>query len=169
MRWDSVLTGLTALRSQSEPKSCTTLHRAVPNRRARPLGNCCPVPQAIACSFILARQITCRNKIPTVGVLWCPVLITTLNKANGSKLTAVSHKPCGSSDGYPFTIQTRSARAAKCQEGHCTQSPKGGFASKVAKLWQAIHFAGHFSRRIIAWKSPTGLDLHPAGLEPATL
>ena len=51
----------------------------------------------------------------------------------------------------------------------CKQSRKGGFASKVAKLWQVIHFAGHFSRRIIACKSASRLDLHPAGLEPATL
>jgi hypothetical protein len=30
----------------------------------------------------------------------------------------------------------------------CKQSRKGGFAPKMAKLWQVIHFAGHFSRRI---------------------
>ena len=51
----------------------------------------------------------------------------------------------------------------------CKQSRKRGFASKVAKLWQVIHFVGHFWRRIIACKSVPRLDLHPAGLEPATL
>jgi hypothetical protein len=35
-----------------------TLHRVVPNRRARLLANCRPVPQAIAYSCILARHIT---------------------------------------------------------------------------------------------------------------
>jgi hypothetical protein len=51
----------------------------------------------------------------------------------------------------------------------CTQSRKGRFASKVAKLWQVIHLAGHFSRRLIACKSASIFDFHPAGLEPATL
>jgi hypothetical protein len=45
-------------------------------RPARRLAKCCSVPQIVACSFILARQIRFRNKISTVGVLWRPVLIT---------------------------------------------------------------------------------------------
>ena len=89
VRCGCVFMGLTALRPQSWPKRCTTLCRVVPNRRERIPANGCSVPGAIACSFILARQITCRNKI----VLPCPVLITTFNKAGGSKLTAVSHNP----------------------------------------------------------------------------
>src|ERR1700675_5024711 len=63
-------------------------------------------------------------------------------------------------------------KAARYQEGrsaHRRESREGGFASKVAKLWQVIHFVGHFWRRIIACKSVPRLDLHPAGLEPATL
>src|SRR5580692_637218 len=52
-----------------------TLHGEVRNRPARPLANYCPVPQAIACSCILARQITFRNKIPTARVLRRPVSI----------------------------------------------------------------------------------------------
>src|SRR5215468_8341043 len=49
-----------------------TLHGEVRNRPARPLANYCPVPQAIACSCILARQITFRNKIPAARVLRGP-------------------------------------------------------------------------------------------------
>jgi hypothetical protein len=49
----------------------------VRNRPARPLANCSPVSQTIASSFIVACQIKFRNKIPTVGVLRRPVLITT--------------------------------------------------------------------------------------------
>ena len=37
--------------------------------------NCCPVPQTIAYSFIVVRQIRFRNKIPKVGVMRRPVLI----------------------------------------------------------------------------------------------
>jgi len=35
--------------------------------------SCCPVPQTIACSFIVARQIKFRNKIPTFSGLSPPV------------------------------------------------------------------------------------------------
>ena len=118
----------------------TTLHRVVPNRRARLLGNCCPVPQGNACSFILARHISCRNKIPTVGVLRCPVLITTFNKASGPKLTVVSRKPCGSLDRYPFTIQARSARAAKFQEGHLHTELQRGVHLKSGKTLASDSF-----------------------------
>jgi hypothetical protein len=56
-------------------ESNTTLQPALRNRRVRPLANCSPVPQAIACSLFLARQITFRNKIPPAGVQRFPVSI----------------------------------------------------------------------------------------------
>ena len=37
------------------------------------LTNCCPVARAIACCVILSRQITFRNRIPTVGALRPPL------------------------------------------------------------------------------------------------
>jgi hypothetical protein len=43
---------------------------------ARLLASSCPVPQAIASSFILAREVTFRNKIPAARVLRRPELIT---------------------------------------------------------------------------------------------
>ena len=49
-----------------------TLHGEARNRPARALANYCPVPQAIACFCILARQITFGNKIPTARVLRRP-------------------------------------------------------------------------------------------------
>jgi hypothetical protein len=45
----------------------------------------------------------------------------------------------------------------------------GGIAVKVAKLWQVICFLRDFGISKIVLRSATGLDLHPAGLEPATL
>jgi hypothetical protein len=77
VRWGSFFMGLTALQPQSEPKAIPRSTEWCQIGQRRPLANCCPVPQAIPCSFILARQITFRNKIPTVGVLRRPVLITT--------------------------------------------------------------------------------------------
>src|SRR5580704_19256973 len=65
VRWGSVFMGLTVLRPPSGPKSSTKLRPVVQNRQTRPLANCCLVPQTIARSFILARQVTCRNKIPS--------------------------------------------------------------------------------------------------------
>src|SRR5260221_10485253 len=73
VRWGSLLMALTILQPQPEPKATRRSHGVVRNRPARHLANCCPVAQAIACSFILARQIRFRNKIPAVGVLRCPV------------------------------------------------------------------------------------------------
>jgi hypothetical protein len=70
----------------------TTLHRVVRNRPAQRLVYCCPVARAIACSFILARQIIFRNKIPTVGVLRRPVLITSWRRRGGSKLMALNRR-----------------------------------------------------------------------------
>jgi hypothetical protein len=63
VRWGSVLMVLTALQAKSESK-------ATPSSTdwweiELTLANCCPVPQAIACYVIIARQIKFRNKIPT--------------------------------------------------------------------------------------------------------
>jgi hypothetical protein len=57
--------GLTALQSHSELKATPHSTEWCEIGRYRPLANCCPVAQAIAYSFIVARQITFRNKIPT--------------------------------------------------------------------------------------------------------
>jgi hypothetical protein len=68
-------------------KSYTTLHRVLRNRQAQRLANWCPVSQAIACSFILARQITFRNKITN---RWCTAasrVDNELRRWGGSKLT----------------------------------------------------------------------------------
>jgi len=69
LRLGSALTALTALPSHSEANATQQSHRAVRKRPAKRLANFCPVAQAIACPFILARQITFRNKIPALGVL----------------------------------------------------------------------------------------------------
>jgi hypothetical protein len=53
------------------------------NSAARPLEKCCPVAQAIACSHILALEITFRNKITGVGVLRRPALITSFGHGHG--------------------------------------------------------------------------------------
>ena len=74
MRLGSVLMALTALQPHSEAKATPYSHRAVRKRPAQSLVNCCPVAKAIGCCFILARQITFRNKIPTLGVLRRPGL-----------------------------------------------------------------------------------------------
>jgi hypothetical protein len=92
VRCGCVFMGLTALRPQSGPKRCTTLHRVVPNRRARLLAICRPVPRAIACSLILACQIPFQNKIPVARLLRRSMLITTFKNGGGSKLTAVNHR-----------------------------------------------------------------------------
>ena len=63
VRWGSALMGLTALQAQATP--CYTEWCKI----GRPLANCCPVPQAIACYVILPRQIRFRKKIPGAGVL----------------------------------------------------------------------------------------------------
>jgi hypothetical protein len=83
-RCGCVFMGLTVLRRQSGPKRCTTLHRVVPSRRARLLANCRPVPQAIACSYILARQMTFQIRIPTPGALRHPVLTMSFIRWGGS-------------------------------------------------------------------------------------
>ena len=59
-----VLIVLDVLQRQPQPTAKPPAHRVVRNRPARPLANCCHVPQAVARSFILARQIMFRNKIP---------------------------------------------------------------------------------------------------------
>ena len=64
-------------------ESNTTLPPALRNRPVRPLANCCPIAQAIACALILALQITFRNKIPNVGVLRCLTLITSFGDETG--------------------------------------------------------------------------------------
>jgi hypothetical protein len=68
---DSALMALTVLQPQSEPKATprSTGRREI----GQPLTNCCSVAQAIACCVILSRQITFRNRIPTVGVLRPPL------------------------------------------------------------------------------------------------
>jgi hypothetical protein len=44
-----------------------------------------------------------------------------------------------------------------------------GIASKVARLWQVLLFLRPIFATVIACQSAPILDLHPAGLEPATL
>jgi hypothetical protein len=73
----AALAGAFGLRAHSPRRSAaatstdsnTPPHRVVRNRPAWPLANCCPAAQAIACSFIVARQIRFRNKIPPARVL----------------------------------------------------------------------------------------------------
>src|ERR1700747_2035587 len=60
-------------------ESNTTIPRVARNRMARPLAYCCPVAQAIACSFILALQITFRNKIQSRRVPRRPLSFTTFD------------------------------------------------------------------------------------------
>ena len=60
---------LTALQSESGPKTTPRSTPVVGNQPTRPLANCSPVPQANACFLRLARQITLRNKIPIIDVL----------------------------------------------------------------------------------------------------
>jgi len=50
--------------------------------------SCSPVPQTIACSFILARQIKFRNKIPTFGGLQPPVFAGIVDRGGGQSLGA---------------------------------------------------------------------------------
>jgi hypothetical protein len=69
VRWGSVLMDLPAPSVASSTERKTGLHREVRNRPARPLANCCPIPQAIECCFIVAREITFRNNIPVARVL----------------------------------------------------------------------------------------------------
>jgi hypothetical protein len=51
----------------------------------------------------------------------------------------------------------------------CKQSRKGGFASKVAKLWQVIRIMGRCCLAFCRRKLLLVNRLHPAWLEPATL
>ena len=71
VRWGSVFMALTVLQPQSEPKATprSTGRREI----GQLLTNCCSVAQAIARCVILSRQITFRNRIPTVGVLRPPL------------------------------------------------------------------------------------------------
>ena len=71
VRWGGVLMGPKRPSSGILAEG-NSLRGEVRNRPARPLANYCPVPQAIACSCILARQSTFRNKIPTARVLRRP-------------------------------------------------------------------------------------------------
>src|SRR6516165_8871874 len=90
VRLVSVLIVLDALQLQPQPTATPPSHRVVRNRPAWPLANCCPAAQAIACSFIVARQIRFRNKIATV---WCPAasrVDNDLRRWGGSKLAAVN-------------------------------------------------------------------------------
>jgi hypothetical protein len=58
---------LTALQPQSDPKG-SPRHTSGAKSAGTALANCFPFAQAITCSFIVARQIRFRNKIPTAGV-----------------------------------------------------------------------------------------------------
>ena len=69
VRWDSIFMDLTALQSESGPKTTPRSTPVVGNQPTGPLANCSPVPQANACFLRLARQITLRNKIPIIDVL----------------------------------------------------------------------------------------------------
>jgi hypothetical protein len=44
-----------------------------------------------------------------------------------------------------------------------------GFTQKVARLWQVIRFSRDSITALRANQVSMALDLHPAGLEPATL
>src|ERR1700756_3952023 len=74
---DSALMVLTVLQPKETPRSTEWCEIG------RPLANYCPVPQAIACSFILACQMIFRKKIPAAPVLRHPLLtllITTFDE-----------------------------------------------------------------------------------------
>src|SRR5260221_7701675 len=58
---------LTALQPQPEPKATPRSTEWCEKRPARPLANCCPVAQAIACSFILARKAGFGTKFLPCG------------------------------------------------------------------------------------------------------
>jgi hypothetical protein len=88
VRRDSVLMGLTVLRLRPQPTAKPRSPRVVRRRPAQPPANCCPVPQAIACSVTLTRQTTFRNKIPAAGVLRRSVLITAFRRCSGSKFNS---------------------------------------------------------------------------------
>src|SRR5260370_38919393 len=77
VRWGSVLMALTALQPQSEPKATPWSAERCESSQHGLLASCCPVPQAITSSFILARRSTFGKKIPIVDVLRRPVLLTT--------------------------------------------------------------------------------------------
>src|SRR6516164_11731049 len=79
VRWGSTFTDLTALQLHSEPKATPRSYRVVRNPPAQRLAYCCPVAQTIACSFIVACQMTFRNKIPAARVLRRHLLITTFD------------------------------------------------------------------------------------------
>jgi hypothetical protein len=71
VRWGSGFMDLTVPQPQFEwkPTARSTGRREI----GQLLTNCCSVAQAIACCVILSRQITFRNRIPTVGVLQPPL------------------------------------------------------------------------------------------------
>ena len=71
VRLVSVLIVLDALQPEREPKATlgSTEWCELPAQR---LANCCPIAQEIGCSFILARQIRFRNKIPATCVCSVP-------------------------------------------------------------------------------------------------
>jgi hypothetical protein len=128
VRWGSVVMVLTVV----QPKATRRSTEWCETGQHGSLANCCPVSQAITSSFRIARQITFQNKIPAVDVLRCPELIKTFN--NGvvrnqwcqPSTFELAIKPCGSSDGHRFTIEARSARAARRQERHLqTESQRG--------------------------------------------
>ena len=69
VRWGFVLMGLTVLQSQPESKATPTSNECAKSGQHVPWQIICPVSQAIASSFRVARHITFRNRIPIVGVL----------------------------------------------------------------------------------------------------
>jgi hypothetical protein len=93
VRLGSVLMALPAVQPQPELKATPRSTERCEIGQHGSLANCCPVPQAIGCSFILARHIMFRNKIPTVGILRRPVLITTFG--DRARLEIKRRKPCG--------------------------------------------------------------------------
>jgi hypothetical protein len=73
VRWDSVFMDPTALQPQFERKPTARSTEWCKIGVHGTWQSCCPVPQTIACSFIVALQIKFRNKIPTLGGLPPPV------------------------------------------------------------------------------------------------
>jgi hypothetical protein len=66
VRWTSVLIVLAALQLQAQPRTTPGSTESREIGQHGPWADCSPVPQAIAYSFTLARQVTFRNKIPAV-------------------------------------------------------------------------------------------------------
>jgi hypothetical protein len=80
VRWNSVLIVLAALQLHAQPRARPGSAERREIGQHGPLVNYCPIPQAIACSPILACQMTFRNKIPAARVLRRPLLITTFDE-----------------------------------------------------------------------------------------